>query len=768
MNRGHSIHRRMQRVIVLTTGLSLVLACVVFVYLEWSSSMAQERQSALSTARITADACSAMLAFNRPEEAKKLLDAFRAEPDVRIAALYDAKGKLFAEHRASDAVMPTPVSPEREGSRVVSRRLAVFYPVIEDGKHFGTLFLQVDLRDTYAQMEQYAWITLLIFSCALGGAYFIGRALQRTISNPILSLAETAQSISREKDYKVRARTGQEGELDILTTAFNQMLDTIQDQQAQLRVELAERKRAQQSEAAERELLATTLESIGDAVIATNAEGKVTFLNGEAERLTGWSNRDAAGRPLPEVFRVISEESRLPIENPVDRVLKTGAVVGLKHQALLITKDGRETPIDDSAAPIRQGGGPINGVVLVFRDFTEKKQSADELKKAHDRLLAASRAKDDFLAALSHELRTPLNPVLLLASEAAEDMKMPTEVRTLFATIRNNVELEARLIDDLLDITRITHGKLVLNLDYVDVHSILGDAMAMVQAELDQKRITLRVRLGAEQPVMKGDAVRLQQVFWNVLKNAAKFTPEGGNVTVETATMEVNDKVSIRITDTGIGLMPEERERIFDAFSQGEHARGGGSHKFGGLGMGLTISRKLVELHGGAIQAMSEGPGKGAMFEIVLPVRQTRGSVDSLSETAVSTDTERIRRNTEKQAGLRVLLVEDHEATREALKFLLTKRKLDVTAAGTVGEAMRATEENTFDLVISDIGLPDGNGYELMGVLRRRYGLRGIALTGYGMEQDVAQSREAGFVAHLTKPVRMESLEKVLGEAVKG
>lgn len=768
MMRADSIHKRLQRVITVTTGLSLVLACVVFVYLEWQNSIEQEKHTALSAARITADASSAMLAFNSPEEAKKLLEAFRSEPDVRIAALYDAQGKLFAEYRALDAVTPTPPSPGVEGMWVQNGRLGVFYPVIADKKHFGMLFLQVDLRDTYAQMGRYGWIALLIFTVSLGGAYFIGRVLQKTISAPILSLADTAQSISRDQDYAVRAETGQEGELKILTTAFNQMLDTIQEQQAQLRVELAERKRAQQSEAAEKQLLATTLASIGDAVIATNAQGRVTFLNREAERLTGWSNDEAVGKLLPEVFRVVSEVTREPIENPVEKVLKTGTVVGLKNHTLLVSKDGREIPIDDSAAPIQQEGGPINGVVLVFRDFTERKQSADALQKAHDRLLAASRAKDDFLAALSHELRTPLNPVLLLASEAAEDMKVPAEVRTLFATIRNNVELEARLIDDLLDITRIAHGKLLLNLDLVDVHSILGEAMAMVQAELDQKQIKLTVQLRAEQPVMKGDPVRLQQVFWNVLKNAAKFTPEGGRVTVETHTMPENDKVCITIADTGIGLAPEETERIFDAFSQGEHATASGSHRFGGLGMGLTISRKLVELHAGTIRAASEGPGRGATFEILLPVRQTRRRGDGSPGGTPQTDHWKSLKELRSKSGLRVLLVEDHEPTREALKFLLTKRNLNVTAAGSVAEANQAADGQKFDLVISDIGLPDGSGYELMTALRSRYGLKGIALTGYGMEQDVARSGESGFVAHLTKPVRMESLERVLGEVVKG
>ncbi|MCD6051954.1 MAG: multi-sensor hybrid histidine kinase, partial [Verrucomicrobia bacterium] len=396
-----------------------------------------------------------------------------------------------------------------------------------------------------------------------------------------------------------------------------------------------------------------------------------------------------------------------------------------------------------------------------------RKQSADELQKAHDKLIAAARAKDDFLAALSHELRTPLNPVLLIASEGAEDMEMPAEVRTLFATIRNNVELEARLIDDLLDITRIAHGKLLLSLDRVDIHSILGEALAMVQAELDQKKITLTVRLGADQPVLKGDAVRLQQVFWNVLKNAAKFTPTGGQVTVETATLAENERVSIKITDTGIGLTQEEIDRVFDAFSQGDHAAVDGMHRFGGLGMGLTISRKLVELHGGSIVATSAGRDRGAIFEIVLPVAQTGGR-KKVVEPSAHAAVEEVKETLQRKSGQRILLVEDHEPTRDVLKHLLTRRQFNVTAAGSIAEASEMASKDKFDLVVSDIGLPDGSGFELMTELRRKYGLRGIALTGYGMEQDVQRSKDAGFVAHLIKPVRMESLEKVLAEVFEG
>lgn len=387
-----------------------------------------------------------------------------------------------------------------------------------------------------------------------------------------------------------------------------------------------------------------------------------------------------------------------------------------------------------------------------------------ELSRAHQEVLTASRAKDDFLAALSHELRTPLNPVLLLASEAAEDPKLPAEVRAQFITIRNGVELEARLIDDLLDLTRITHGKLLLHLDWVDVHALLKEAIATVRSELDQKRITLTMELAAEQQTVKGDAVRLQQVFWNVLKNAAKFTPEGGTVTVGTRRQAETGEVIIAVTDSGIGMTSDELARVFEAFSQGEHIGAGGPHRFGGLGLGLAISRKLVESHAGSIQARSEGRNRGSTFLITMPLVLKREGLEPLPEG--NTSPPRASGNAPGRT-FQILLVEDHEPTRTALTHLLTRRRYEVKAAASVAEARAWAEKQAFHMLISDIGLPDGNGFELMKELRAgNAALQGIALTGYGMEEDVARSQNAGFASHLIKPVRVQALEAALASIV--
>ena len=390
----------------------------------------------------------------------------------------------------------------------------------------------------------------------------------------------------------------------------------------------------------------------------------------------------------------------------------------------------------------------------------ERDYVSQQLKRANDELLAASRAKDDFLATLSHELRTPLNPVLLLASDAMNNRDLPPRVRADFNTIRKNVEMEARLIDDLLDLTRITRGKIILEKHFVNVRTVLQDAVAQVRDEMNQKKLRLELRFKAAQHTVFADSVRLQQIFWNLLKNAVKFTPEGGQVTIETELS--GEKLLTRISDTGIGMTEEEIAGIFKAFSQGDHAATNG-HRFGGLGLGLSISQKLTELHSGKILAASGGRDKGSTFTVELPLVSAADS--NGNGTAPSTPEDIPHSKGAK--NIRILLVEDHEPTRTTLAGLLARRSYDVAVAATVEEARTLAKKRDFDLLITDIGLPDGNGYDLMNELCKESRLRGIALTGYGMEHDVARSENAGFDAHLTKPVRIQSLEAALDVTAK-
>jgi PAS domain S-box-containing protein len=403
----------------------------------------------------------------------------------------------------------------------------------------------------------------------------------------------------------------------------------------------------------------------------------------------------------------------------------------------------------------------VLGFVGVLSDITQRKSAELELERARDEALAASRAKDDFLAALSHELRTPLNPVLLLASDAAENPDVPPHIRESFETIRRQVNLEARLIDDLLDLTRITRGKLSLDRRILDAHTLLTDAVATVRPELESKGLVFSLHLDAPEHMVFGDAVRLQQVLWNVLKNAVKFTGEKGRITARTSMDDKTRRLAISIDDTGIGLTQTELARVFEAFSQGDHAATGGSHRFGGLGLGLAISRSIVEMHGGEIRAASQGRNRGATFIIELPLMSVPTPTDQTPDSR-KTDVDSGNGAPTAKRG-RLLVIEDHAPTRNTLKNLLERRNFDVVVAGSAIEARELAQQRQPDLVISDIGLPDQDGCVLMTELRvANPTLPGIALSGYGMDEDLARTRAAGFVEHLTKPVNVGALERAI------
>jgi PAS domain S-box-containing protein len=414
--------------------------------------------------------------------------------------------------------------------------------------------------------------------------------------------------------------------------------------------------------------------------------------------------------------------------------------------------------------PQRTDDGKVIGVVAVLSDITESQRAARELERARDEAVKASRAKDDFLAALSHELRTPLNPVLLLATDAAANMEMPPDVRADFETIRKNVELEARLIDDLLDLTRITKGKMVLEKKSVAIHEVIRDAVETVREELDAREISLTIKLANGDPVVRGDPVRLQQVLWNVFKNAVKFTPERGRISITTESRRKEGILAIRVTDTGIGMSPAELGQIFEAFSQGDHSKGAGSHRFGGLGLGLAISKNLVEMHSGRITAMSDGRGCGSTFLIELPLEVLAASGPEPAGGDPSGGDGEATKAPVAMQGLQrtILLVEDHTPTRIALERLLHRRNFRVLAGASAQEARAIAKAEKIDLVISDVGLPDQSGYELMAELDALYQLKGIALSGYPVEKDPAQRGASAFSVHLVKPVSMQALEAAI------
>ncbi|PYJ89353.1 MAG: hypothetical protein DME70_02255 [Verrucomicrobia bacterium] len=368
-------------------------------------------------------------------------------------------------------------------------------------------------------------------------------------------------------------------------------------------------------------------------------------------------------------------------------------------------------------------------------------------QKARAESERANRAKDSFLAMLSHELRTPLTPVLtsVLSLEQAEDL--PDELRASLQMIRRNVELEARLIDDLLDLTRISKGKVQLNLEEVDAHLLLRSALEICQADIEKKNLALRTDFTATKASLQADPARLQQIFWNLIKNAVKFTPEGGRLEIRTENRE--DKLRVEVSDTGMGIDAETLPKIFNAFEQGARSQ------LGGLGLGLAISKALVETHHGELIAASDGPDKGATFTAIFPAAQSTD--DSKRNAAPLAPAS--------HKPMRVLLVEDHEDTNRSLTLLLRRRGYHVQPAHSVQAALEAAAHEQFDVLVSDIGLPDGSGIDLMEKLKNDHPIFGIALTGFGMEDDLRKSHDVGFHHHLVKPVDLNRLDALIQQA---
>jgi PAS domain S-box-containing protein len=624
--------------------------------------------------------------------------------------------------------------------------------------------------------------------------------------------------------------------------------------------DISDRKLAQLERERALDLLRTTLRSIGDAVIATDPKGLVTFMNPIAEQLTGWSTDEARGRGLREIFPIFNEETGAAVENPVDKVLREGVVVGLGNHTVLRRRDGSQSPIDDSAAPIRSDAGVLEGVVLVFRDASEEKreyyrrmflaraseeiaaagdyrdalrriaklacprmadsvsvdivdpatgqaptrasnvirtgrselvdrgsamvvplrgqrdvfgaitfifsgegrryteedvQLAEELSKRVSLMIErrrleeqaelANRMKDEFLATVSHELRTPLQAILGYGSMLQQ--KIATDPDRAIAVIMRNAEAQARLIDDLLDVSRILSGKLRLTMAHIDVAGAITAAVDSVRPTASARHQQLSVDIRDDLGFVFGDFERLQQVVWNLLTNAIKFTPRGGTISVRAA--RIGSTVRIAIADTGKGIPPEALSTVFDRFRQADSSS---TRTHGGLGLGLAIVKYLIEAHGGTVTAESPGVDRGATFTVILPTQLEPLTHGTVARPVVALSNA--------LSGVRVLLVDDDDDSRQFVADALTAAGARIDQAASVAEALQRLQEGRPDVLISDIAMPHEDGYAL---LRRVRALEGgdvpaIALTAYARPEDVAKAHQSGFRLHLAKPVTLEQL----------
>lgn len=500
----------------------------------------------------------------------------------------------------------------------------------------------------------------------------------------------------------------------------------------------------------QREMLHAMLISIGDAVIATDASGNVTLLNEVAEELTGWKAAEAFDQPLEKVFNIVNETTRQTVDNPAARALREGRIVGLANHTILIARDGTECPIDDSAAPVRSQSQEISGAILVFREIRERKRQEAELQRQAAALQDADRRKDEFLAILAHELRNPLSPLsnaLQIWPMVAND---PAQLENLRQMMERQLAQMTRLIDDLLDVSRITRGKIELRKQVTDLSTLVSAAVESLQPMIAASEHQVTVDLPRNPIWLEGDVARLTQVFSNILHNAAKYTGRKGRIQV--TAVQTGDSAVVRIKDNGPGIPTDMLTRIFDIFQQVDATL---ERSHGGLGIGLTLVKRLVEMHGGTVEARSEGANQGSEFIVTLPATAAapRAEPSSASSSA------------RKIPSFQILVVDDVEASAKTLGLMLGAIGQTVTLVHDGPSAIERIVANPPDIVFLDIAMPGMNGYEVARKLRTYPELREVflvALTGYGQEDDRRRALDAGFNHHMTKPTSIDALQRLL------
>jgi PAS domain S-box-containing protein len=487
-----------------------------------------------------------------------------------------------------------------------------------------------------------------------------------------------------------------------------------------------------------------TLSSIGDAVITTDTRGHVTFINPVGESMTGWSLADAIGLPLERIFNVVTEDTRQPVANPVTQVLQQGIIVGLANHTVLIARDGNEVAIEDSAAPIRDASGAISGAVMVFHDVTARRQAEIALREA-------DRRKDEVIAILAHELRNPLAPIRQAALISKAPGATEAQKRWSHEVIDRQVQYMSLLLDDLLDISRVTRGTLMLRLQPTELGAAVNMAIETARPIIDAKRHMLSIDLPHEPLQITADPMRLAQVLANLLTNAAKYTDPEGHIRLS-ARCEA-DQLVIRVADSGVGIRPDNLPRIFEMFSQLLPTM---DRSEGGLGIGLALAKGLVELHGGKIEARSDGLGHGSEFIVHLPLQTRPGGRAVQPNVVAIPDTITCRR---------VLVADDNRDSAETLAMLLRVEGHEVMIAHDGAAALAAFRGFAPDIVLLDIGMPGPNGYEVARQIRQARpgsGVKLIAITGWGQEADKQRAFAAGFDHHLTKPVDTRQLQQLI------
>lgn len=524
---------------------------------------------------------------------------------------------------------------------------------------------------------------------------------------------------------------------------FNALKQQIDD----LNQEIARRQRAEYQLKAQTRWLEVTLTSIGDAVITTDAQNRVAFMNPIAEAMTGWTQAEALGHILNDVFVIVNEYTNAPVENPSEKALRQRSVVALANHTVLISKQGARTAIEDTAAPIILDD-EMKGAILVFHDVSDRRLLERQLLERAENLEQANRRKNEFLTMLAHELRSPLGPI----SSAVQVMKLQAGRGDVNDEPRNVIDRQVRhlkrLIDDMLDVSRIISGKMNIVHKYLDLTSLVESASNDFRPLFQKSLVHLNTSIPPIKIFINGDAHRIIQVIHNLLANANKFTPAGGSTTVS---LRVEGQAAVlQIADTGVGIEASVIDDVFEPFTQAAQSL---DRSEGGLGLGLSLVKGIVDLHQGEVSVSSKGRHKGSTFTVMLPLANANTAADENSLTGLMTRTHR------------VLLIEDEEDAAKTMGMLLELLGHEVHLAHTGPQGVKKATAVKPTIIICDIGLPGLDGFAVAERLRQSEitaSIPLIALTGYGERDFVNRAKAAGFDYHITKPASIEEIQAAL------
>ena len=572
-----------------------------------------------------------------------------------------------------------------------------------------------------------ATLLAMIATCYFGDAFIL---------KPVEALLLTTRRLAAGD---MGARTGlkhSSGEIGELAMVFDQMVGALEKR-------VKERQLAEQALRQSEERSRRVFEDAATGMIIVSMTGSFWQVNQAFVDFIGYSENELEGMNVMEVT------------HPDDQEVSKMAMLALEQaqgaSRLIIRyvrKSGEVRLGETSISLVTNSKGTPGYLVAQVLDVTDRVQAQLKLEQQHATLEQANRAKDEFIAMLSHELRTPLTPVLICIDSFQDAPNLPDDIQSAFSMIRRNIKLEARLIDDLLDVAKVTFGKVDLHLEVINAHALLRSTLEICNPAILAKKLVMHFEFEATHEILKVDPSRLQQVFWNLISNAVKFTPLGGSVTIRTMNPTPNE-IIIEVTDTGDGIDPGIKARIFNPFEQGRRQFGGG------LGLGLAIAKGIAEAHEGILSVRSEGSGCGSTFMLKLKTIEPLVIPEVIQDAKADL--------VQSGHSAQILLVEDHEDTRLMLSKLLTRHGYSVHSVNSMKSALDLDRSLEFNLLICDLGLPDGSGLDLIKQLKNIYpDLKGIAISGFGMDADIQKSKEAGFIIHLIKPVSVAKLESAI------